>query len=250
MKDNYDIIRLTENQANWLSDIGNDFGRDEFVELIEHPALPDVVLDINGNEGRLLCRIQITSASKLPKEALSGRIPTSKNAMFLTAYQIFSDKKIPIFSAFEWDTVNDFCGALCAYGGIERFISQDTLKEQEAFYTNVFLAIQHFMMQEHDLLESKHVYDKVYASKNLPLTAPYSKPGYVKVRCLAQDYKEKTDGITRNIKRTEWHCPAWGVRGHYRHYKSGKVVYVKSYIKGKEKSLYLGREYKFEEVLR
>lgn len=30
-------------------------------------------------------------------------------------------------------------------------------------------------------------------------------------------------------------CPCWGVRGHYRHYKNGNVVFVKSYEKGKEK---------------
>lgn len=30
-------------------------------------------------------------------------------------------------------------------------------------------------------------------------------------------------------------CPCWDVRGHYRHYKSGKVVFIKNYEKGKEK---------------
>lgn len=30
-------------------------------------------------------------------------------------------------------------------------------------------------------------------------------------------------------------CPCWSVRGHYRHYKSGKVVFIKKYEKGKEK---------------
>lgn len=30
-------------------------------------------------------------------------------------------------------------------------------------------------------------------------------------------------------------CPCWEVRGHYRHYKSGKVVFVPSYEKGKER---------------
>ena len=29
------------------------------------------------------------------------------------------------------------------------------------------------------------------------------------------------------------HCEAWGVRGHYRHYKNGKVVYIAPYQKGK-----------------
>lgn len=30
-------------------------------------------------------------------------------------------------------------------------------------------------------------------------------------------------------------CPCWSVRGHYRHYKSGKITFIKNYEKGKEK---------------
>lgn len=30
-------------------------------------------------------------------------------------------------------------------------------------------------------------------------------------------------------------CPCWEVRGHYRHYKSGKVVFIPSYKKGKQR---------------
>lgn len=48
------------------------------------------------------------------------------------------------------------------------------------------------------------------------------------------------------IKRKQAHkinCPAWGVRGHYRHYRSGKVVYVQPHVRGKQKELYQGREY-------
>lgn len=30
-------------------------------------------------------------------------------------------------------------------------------------------------------------------------------------------------------------CPCWSVRGHYRHYKSGKVIFVENYKKGKER---------------
>lgn len=30
-------------------------------------------------------------------------------------------------------------------------------------------------------------------------------------------------------------CPAWSVRGHMRHYKSGKVVFINPYIKGKKR---------------
>lgn len=30
-------------------------------------------------------------------------------------------------------------------------------------------------------------------------------------------------------------CPCWSVRGHYRHYKSGKVIFIQNYKKGKER---------------
>jgi len=31
-------------------------------------------------------------------------------------------------------------------------------------------------------------------------------------------------------------CPCWGVAGHYRHYKNGKTVFIKSYRKGKKRN--------------
>lgn len=37
-------------------------------------------------------------------------------------------------------------------------------------------------------------------------------------------------------------CPCWSVRGHYRHYKSGKVIFVKNYEKGKEKGKTIPKE--------
>ncbi len=41
------------------------------------------------------------------------------------------------------------------------------------------------------------------------------------------------------------HAKSWGVRGHYRHYKSGKVVWVEQYVKGdgkkKDKSYKVGK---------
>jgi hypothetical protein len=39
-------------------------------------------------------------------------------------------------------------------------------------------------------------------------------------------------------------CNAWGVAGHTRRYKSGKVIMVKPYIKGKNRDSYVGKLYK------
>lgn len=48
----------------------------------------------------------------------------------------------------------------------------------------------------------------------------------------------------KNIK-----CPEWSVRGHYRHYKSGKVVFIGQYTKGRNrgKNLFECKEYKLIE---
>ena len=44
------------------------------------------------------------------------------------------------------------------------------------------------------------------------------------------------NGLTAKPAGTrEIQCPCWGVRGHYRHYKSGKVVFIRNYTKGKDR---------------
>lgn len=45
------------------------------------------------------------------------------------------------------------------------------------------------------------------------------------------------NGLTANSKATHHiNCPCWSVRGHYRHYKSGKMVFIKNYKKGKNRA--------------
>lgn len=58
------------------------------------------------------------------------------------------------------------------------------------------------------------------------------------------DHPPRKHDETSNDAVKIWHCPAWEVRGHYRHYKSGKVTYVKPHTKGKLRdTLAVGREY-------
>ena len=43
-------------------------------------------------------------------------------------------------------------------------------------------------------------------------------------------------GISQNTHTGKpINCPCWSVRGHYRHYKSGKVIFVKEHEKGKQR---------------
>lgn len=49
------------------------------------------------------------------------------------------------------------------------------------------------------------------------------------------EYDVDLSRVTRQALRHEIKCLCWGVRGHERHYRSGKVVFIKPYRKGSER---------------
>ena len=61
---------------------------------------------------------------------------------------------------------------------------------------------------------------------------------------LVRNYTLKRSWKTAVKKRVhEITCAAWGVRGHFRHYKSGKTVFIQPYVKGKKRDEYQGKVY-------
>ena len=74
------------------------------------------------------------------------------------------------------------------------------------------LNVPHKYSREHRLSTEKN---KIYLLDDL---VKYASDNYV------------AEGIHHEIS-----CPCWEVRGHYRHYKSGKVVFIPAYHKGKER---------------
>lgn len=60
------------------------------------------------------------------------------------------------------------------------------------------------------------------------------------VKYISSNEKYINNGNGNIIK-----CPCWSVRGHYRHYKSGKTIFIKNYVKGKEKDNAKPKEHKY-----
>lgn len=108
----------------------------------------------------------------------------------------------------------------------------------------VFCLIQYLMLHGAEKVSSRREYRKALKpSRASRLLAPYTQPGKVRVLDVTVTEDEVREYVRREDAVHTWHCPAWGVRGHYRHYKTGKVAYVKPYVKGKNKAAYSGREY-------
>lgn len=114
-----------------------------------------------------------------------------------------------------------------------------------------FESIQYLLLHHKELLQfsvasepSKHSGKKKKGGKTKK-----SPPQKTRLYRLVHLTDEQTEELKKTIhdehekRKMERHCTAWGVRGHYRHYKSGKVAYIKPHVRGKEKSSYQGREY-------
>lgn len=91
-------------------------------------------------------------------------------------------------------------------------------------------------LKEHDEKATKTICVKKKGNKT------YKSIVYLKHTYIIDDEIKITKSELRHIIK----CPCWGVRGHARHLKNGKVVYVKPYKKGKDRNnadAYVGKQY-------
>ena len=125
-----------------------------------------------------------------------------------------------------------------------RMQDQEKAERLSFHYFFAFNVVQFVMLHGAEKVSFHKEYRKALKPDRASrLVAPYTQPGKVRVLDITATADEVRECIRRESAVHIWHCPAWGVRGHYRHYKTGKVSYVKPYVKGKNKAAYAGREY-------
>lgn len=102
----------------------------------------------------------------------------------------------------------------------------------------IFSAIQNRLLNPLDNfeVEEKKVQNKRKSKK-------HQGKGQRKVRLYKSYTLVRVEPITRPHKSVKITCPCWGVRGHYRHYSSGKVIFISAYQKGKNRSSFSPKEY-------
>lgn len=135
------------------------------------------------------------------------------------------------------------------------FTDNKTLKEIGHMLGNFFIGIQYKMRFKPDQVHIRH--EKV-PSEARERKAANSRTRVVKVRRVISfqlDDEEVTNRDALPDERDErirhsYTLPCWGVCGHFRHYKSGKVVWIHPYKKGKDRNkegVYCGKQYQFIE---
>lgn len=95
-------------------------------------------------------------------------------------------------------------------------------------FLRVFCFIQKRMLDEKSLIKKVKKVDGQGLSKNNPNVKHLTNP--VRVIDIQYRYVYEPHESERCYTR---HTDSWGVRGHYRHYKNGKVVFVSPHTRGK-----------------
>jgi len=110
-------------------------------------------------------------------------------------------------------------------------------------FLNIFLAINYFIKH----IPTSYRENKTKVEQTIEVGKGHNKK-YKRVVHLERTYTfEKLDKLSKSHIKHIFKCLCWGVRGHVRHYKSGKVVFIQPFKKGKERNnmeAFSGKEYR------
>lgn len=212
--DGWDVVNLTSKQLCQLSDRVNDIGKVEY----ENIAL------------QKFCLALFNSASKHMQYWFFERNGDTLKCA-LDAVEAIHYIKFEV-------TLKDNIMRLesCSDDFAKNEVGNGQMIWQWA--TTVYIGINTFMLNYKDI--AFDVERKVAQTQSEQKR--HHKHGKSSVR-LFKCYTLKRAWRGEVRKHTEITCPAWGVRGHYRHYKNGKVIFIDSFVKGKERANYQGKEY-------
>lgn len=99
-------------------------------------------------------------------------------------------------------------------------------------YANIFLAINYYIKH----IPASYTENKKKVEETIAVGKGNNKK-YKRVVHLERSFTfEKLDKMSKTHIKHIFSCLCWGVRGHVRHYKSGKVVFIQPFKKGKERN--------------
>ena len=247
------VVQLTYKEIFKINPLSTQFSHEDYKRVLMNPAYRRLLLEIKPTS--MKGPYEIVTCSIIRKEEvidyICERFPEEKTGdvfelvLLQGFYAVNNGVRTFMHTGLHWLNSEGVCGTY----GYERDDIPDevhkhmSIHTQDTFYA--FMGIQQIMLNENEFFQVRKEYRKELKpdQKNRVLQGPFSKPGKVRLLTVKPDFDEVMEKMTREYKEYVRHCPAWGVRGHYRHMKSGKTVYVKPHVKGQRRDLYVGRIY-------
>lgn len=243
-----DWVKLSDVELLYLARAPVDsegFGAALVDELIGRPAVPGVVFDVTLKSGRR-CFVSCEIVGRAHLFKYAQPYVWAERGIYLRMYALDGATASYYFCAY---IINDHTGMLRRSVGIPPETPEAmNAKFQEVAdrYFAAFCGLQLLLL--HGGVAPYRRKTRAPA-KRMKTAAKYTAlPGKVRILELgargaeiAAAVEKATAVIAPRVRR----CACWKVRGHYRHYKSGAVVYVRPHVKGPERETAQvpGREY-------
>lgn len=247
------LIRLTEEECKWLLDALPVDVRS--IQMYRQPALDDFQIECSLEDGihRLyFCRAN-NDVIQSVEDTAKDNIELDASTVVVCIANIFVcgvAEALETGLVFGYTRQKNFCIITLKADCWTFLKAQNQLEEMANAMVWLYESVQYLMLHHKELLQfsitkepSKH------SGKKRDGKTKKSPPKKTRLYRLVHMTDEQAEGMKKTIRtecekrKFERSCTAWGVRGHYRRYKSGKVVYIKPHVRGKEKEKYSGREY-------
>ena len=227
-----------------MGEIIRDTDPDALAPIVAQPAVPALTLEMRRDAGTVL--LHVACGASMPEWPRTWGAGVQVGLPY-----VYSREFLYIGSNLYYSTCCFFQlvdgRAISSLGlGFDGEVDKETEEELRFVHQTAavfFLSVNRILLATPAAAQYYKVKSRIRPPRSL--TGRPTLPGKIRILDLGTvpQMREKIARLPGPPRTLERHCPAWGVRGHYRHYKDGRCVYVRPCIKGPDRSQYCGREY-------
>lgn len=235
-----DHLTTTTHQFCELLNLGNVAAPGEAVEVMAHPAVRDLVIDVAGEVGVMRYRIRLKpSASEPSAEAVSPL------ALAVDLHLTRRGKTRWLLTGEAQVHPAGFVATGTTPSSLAVRVGDEVIGQKICDGANAWMEFNFLLLHTPAAIRS---WRQPATAEQRKIAHADNRGGakkiYVRMFRLPDrpEAWEELRPARPQAERTR-HCDAWGVRGHWREYKSGRRVYIAPYAKGARRADYAGREY-------
>jgi hypothetical protein len=235
-----DHLTTTLHQLCELLALENVGSPGEAVEIMSHPAVRDLVIDFAGAAGVMRYRIRLKSAASEPSaEAVSPL------ALAVDLHLIRRGREVWLLAGEAQVHPNGLSATGAAPSSLAARVGDEEIGQKICDGAYAWMEFNFLLLHKPAAIRS---WRQPATAEQKKMVRADNRSGakkiYVRMFRLPdrEEAWEELRPARPQAERTR-HCDAWGVRGHWREYKSGRRVYIAPYAKGARRADYAGREY-------
>ena len=227
--DGWDVVNLTTNQ---MKKLGETLEQHQIKHDFDNIALPKFCLALYNPPTKSTLYYFITYLGKKIHFVIEDDRSENASAYCDISIERTPDDELSL-------TLEDDTNAMTWLTNAETAEDGEQVTHWQ-WMVDAFYSVNSFMLHFGDVTMEVETKEAIAPSESKP--NKHNKNHKNSVR-LFKSYKLIKNWKSQARKKAEITCPAWGVRGHFRHYRNGKTVFIEPFIKGRDKALYKGKEY-------